>query len=89
MTVMRQAGRKGLAGDYVVQQRNPTMSSHRPRHAARGTAAVLIAYGALVIGYPRALPTLPVGGGMVPAGAGMGMQMDMPGHEGAARPSSP
>ncbi|HEY0437412.1 MAG TPA: DUF2182 domain-containing protein [Phenylobacterium sp.] len=59
------------------------------RWAARGTAAVLIAYGALVIGYPRALPTLPVGGGMVPAGAGMRMQMDMPGHGGATRPSSP
>jgi Predicted metal-binding integral membrane protein (DUF2182) len=59
------------------------------RWAARGTAAVLIAYGALVIGYPRALPTFPVGGGMMPVDAGMPMQMNMPGHGAAAQPSSP
>jgi predicted metal-binding membrane protein len=59
------------------------------RWAARGTAVVLIAYGALVIGYPRALPTFPVGSGTTPADAGMRMQMNMPSHGGAARPSSP
>jgi predicted metal-binding membrane protein len=59
------------------------------RWAARGTAAVLIGYGALVIAHPRALPTFPVGGSAAPTDAGMRMPMNMPGHGGAARPSSP
>jgi predicted metal-binding membrane protein len=59
------------------------------RRAAQATAAVLIACGALVVVFPRALPTFPVGGGTAPVDAGMPMQMDMPGHGGAARSPSP
>jgi len=49
----------------------------------------IIGYGVLVIGHPRALPTFPVGGGMIPADAGMRMQMDMPRHGGTVGSSSP
>ncbi len=49
------------------------------RRMARIAAVALIAYGALVIWMPRALPTFPAGGGMVmPADAGTGMSMPMP-----------
>jgi predicted metal-binding membrane protein len=45
------------------------------RAAARAAAAVLIAYGSVVVAAPQFLPTFPAGHDMVmPAG----MQMDMP-----------
>ena len=59
------------------------------RRAAQATAALLIAYGTVVFVLPRALPTFTIGGGMVPAKGGMPMQMDIPGHGGPARSSSP
>jgi predicted metal-binding membrane protein len=52
------------------------------QRAARGTAAVLIAYGVVVVGFPRALPTFSVGDGMVPAGA---EDSHAGGHAGARR----
>ncbi len=53
------------------------------RQVPRAAAIVLVAYGAVVIATPRALPTFPVSGGMaMPAG----MQMPMP--ESATQPAT-
>jgi len=59
------------------------------RRAAQATAAVLIAYGVLVIGLPQALPTFPAAGDTIPADTGRQMQMDMQGHGAAAPHPSP
>jgi predicted metal-binding membrane protein len=57
------------------------------RWATRATAAALIAYGALVVGMPRLLPTFPAGSDTgAPAHAGMPMRMSAPGHGDTASP---
>ena len=52
------------------------------RLAPRATAVALVAYGAVVIAVPQALPTFPAGGGMAMP-ATMQMPMPMPGSGGA------